>query len=363
MLLIAVRWSRSVACCGAGCSTRRASRPPRRRCAPPGLAGPPLREGLTTRFRRAGAALLAGAAGNARRRPVRTGRHRARRAGAGRRITPRRSLETVVVAMRADRRQLASCPPCGKPGCQVGRAVIAPLGAGAGAGPGWRVRRCAGRPRRVTGRPVSRPGHRRNRPVHHHPTRTGRPGRFPGRPGQGGGAGAARADLPALHLQRAHHHCRIRPQRSRSGARVVAGVRRFHPLLVPAGRGIHHAGRRNGQHREVPDAGTGPVRRAAADPLAGGARGARRCRAIPVHPAADRERGPARPGRPSWRGDRVRHRRGRRAGLRDQRGGRRDRDGPRVGRPARRSTIRPAVTSGWSTWTTGCGPRSARTTG
>ena len=52
--------------------------------------------------------------------------------------------------MREDRRQLASCPPCGKPGCQVGRAVIAPLGAGGG-------RRVAGQRaagRRVAGRPV-----------------------------------------------------------------------------------------------------------------------------------------------------------------------------------------------------------------
>lgn len=41
-------------------------------------------------------------------------------------------LETVATAMRTDRRQLATCRPCGRPGCQVSRAVIAPLGAGGG---------------------------------------------------------------------------------------------------------------------------------------------------------------------------------------------------------------------------------------
>ena len=96
-----------------------------------GLAGPPLREGLTpdsaaqalpyllALLETPGVALcgsdgtVIGALG--------PGAHHAGQV-----------VETVVVAMRTDRRQLASCPPCGKPGCQVGRAVIAPLGAGGG---------------------------------------------------------------------------------------------------------------------------------------------------------------------------------------------------------------------------------------
>ena len=100
-----------------------------------GLAGPPLREGLTrdsaaqalpyllALLETPGVALcgpdgaVLGALG--------PGAHHAGQV-----------LETVVVAMRADRRQLASCPPCGEPGCQVGRAVIAPLGAGGSAGVG-----------------------------------------------------------------------------------------------------------------------------------------------------------------------------------------------------------------------------------
>ena len=100
-----------------------------------GLAGPPLREGLTTDsaaqalpyllalLETPGVALcgpdgtVLGALG--------PGSHHATQV-----------LEAVVVAMKADRRQLASCPPCGQPGCQVGRAVIAPLGAGAGGGSG-----------------------------------------------------------------------------------------------------------------------------------------------------------------------------------------------------------------------------------
>jgi two-component system LytT family sensor kinase len=35
--------------------------------------------------------------------------------------------EAVIAAIKADRRQLVSCPPCGRSGCQVSRAVIVPL--------------------------------------------------------------------------------------------------------------------------------------------------------------------------------------------------------------------------------------------
>ncbi len=265
-------------------------------------------------------------------------------------------LETVVVAMRerpAAARQLPAVWQAGLPG-EPGRHRTAGrrwrLGGWRVSGQrvdGWRVGRCAGGAGRVSGRPVSGPGHRRNRAVHHHPARTRRPGRLPGRSGQGRGQGVARADLSAFHLQRADHHCRLRPERSGPGARVVAGVRRFHPVFVPAGRRIHHPGRRNGQHREVPDPGTGPVRRPAADPLAGGPGGARRRGAVPVDPAAGRERRPARPGRSTGRRHRVGHRGGRRAGLRDQCRGRRHRDGPASRSAGTPSTIPSAVTSDW----------------
>ena len=93
-----------------------------------GLAGPPLREGLTSNsaaqalpyllalLQTPGVALCSadgavlGALG--------PGAHHAEQV-----------LETVAIALRANRRQLANCAPCDKPGCQVGRAVIAPLGA------------------------------------------------------------------------------------------------------------------------------------------------------------------------------------------------------------------------------------------
>lgn len=94
-----------------------------------GLAAPPLRHGLTARsaaqalpylltlLETPGVALcgfdgsLLGAQG--------PGSHHAQQ-----------FRETVQLAMRTDRRQLASCPPCARAGCQVSRAVVVPLVAG-----------------------------------------------------------------------------------------------------------------------------------------------------------------------------------------------------------------------------------------
>jgi len=94
-----------------------------------GLAAPPLRDGLTSKSAEQalphllalldtpGVALcgpdgaVLGADG--------PGGHHAEQVG-----------DTVLVAIRSDRRQLASCPPCGRAGCQVSRAIIAPLSAG-----------------------------------------------------------------------------------------------------------------------------------------------------------------------------------------------------------------------------------------
>jgi len=94
-----------------------------------GLAAPPLRDGLTSKsadqalphllalLDTPGVALcgpdgaVLGADG--------PGGHHAEQVG-----------DTVLVAIRGDRRQLASCPPCSRAGCQVSRAIIAPLSAG-----------------------------------------------------------------------------------------------------------------------------------------------------------------------------------------------------------------------------------------
>src|SRR6478672_1870783 len=91
-----------------------------------GLAAPPLREGLTSRsaaqalpyllalLETPGVALcgpngaVLGAQG--------VGAHHAEEL-----------IDAVIGAIGADRRQLVSCPPCGRSGCQVSRAVIVPL--------------------------------------------------------------------------------------------------------------------------------------------------------------------------------------------------------------------------------------------
>jgi two-component system LytT family sensor kinase len=91
-----------------------------------GLAGPPLREGLTSRsaaqalphllalLQTPGVALcgadgeVLGAQG--------PGAHHAEQVG-----------DAVVTALRTDRRQLATCAACGRAGCTVARAVIVPL--------------------------------------------------------------------------------------------------------------------------------------------------------------------------------------------------------------------------------------------
>ena len=93
-----------------------------------GLAAPPLREGLTSSsaaqalpyllalLETPGVALcgpdgaVLGAQG--------PGSHHAEQVS-----------DTVLLALRTDRRQLATCPPCGATGCQVTRAVVVPLSA------------------------------------------------------------------------------------------------------------------------------------------------------------------------------------------------------------------------------------------
>src|SRR5690606_1823301 len=108
----------------------------------------------------------------------------------------------------------------------------------------------------------------------------------------GGGAGAARADLPALHLQLAHHDRLVRPHRPGAGQGAAAGVRRLHPLLLPAARRVHHARRGAALHRPLPDPGARPLRRPASGDAPHRAGGAAGRGAVPVPAAAGRERGP-----------------------------------------------------------------------
>ena len=171
-----------------------------------GLAGPPLREGLTGRsaaqalphllalLETPGVALCApdgaviGAQGS--------GAHHAEQ-----------TRDAVLTALRTDRRQLATCTPCGRPGCTVARAVIVPLTAagravgalvvlaGASVGP-YLVRATDETARFIVTQlelaelAVSRADLARAE------------------------VRALRAQIsPALHLQRVDHHRRVRPQR------------------------------------------------------------------------------------------------------------------------------------------------------
>ncbi|MET0864971.1 MAG: histidine kinase, partial [Nakamurella sp.] len=91
-----------------------------------GLAAPPLRDGLTSKSAEQAlphllalldtpGVALCGPAGEV------LGSH-----GPGGHHTEQ-VAETALIAIRDDRRQLASCAPCNRAGCQVSRAVIAPL--------------------------------------------------------------------------------------------------------------------------------------------------------------------------------------------------------------------------------------------
>ena len=75
----------------------------------------------------------------------------------------------------------------------------------------------------------------------------------------GRGAGAAGADLAALHLQLAHRDRLVRPHRPRAGPRAAAGVRRLHPLLLPPARRVHHAGRGAALDRAATSCSSGPA--------------------------------------------------------------------------------------------------------
>ena len=101
---------------------------------------------------------------------------------------------------------------------------------------------------------------RRSGALRRQPDRARRAGRLPGPARPRRGAGVARADQPALHLQRAEHHRLVRAHRSRPGPRTHPGLRRLHPVLVSRRRAVHHARRRTAQHRPLPDPRARPVR-------------------------------------------------------------------------------------------------------
>ena len=109
------------------------------------------------------------------------------------------------------------------------------------------------------------------------------------------GAGAARPDQPALHLQLARRDRLVRAHRPRPRPRPAAGVRRLHPLLVPPARRVHHAGRGAALDRALPAARAGPLRRPDRGDPPGRAGGARREHPVPLPAAAGGERRAARP--------------------------------------------------------------------
>src|SRR5262249_5928472 len=205
---------------------------------------------------------------------------------------------------------------CGNPECPARRLVGGPL-------PGGRPGR--GRRPRAVRRPG--PGRAGDRPLGQHPARAGRAGRVAGQAGPGRGEGAAGPDQPALHLQRADHHRLVRTDRPGAGPRAGAGVRRVHPVQLPGASRVHHPRRGTAQHRPVPDAGAGPVRRPAGGPAAGRPGGVADRGAVPGVATAGGERGPARPGRQARGGHHLDRGRGCRHRVPDQRGGRRRGDG------------------------------------
>ena len=138
-------------------------------------------------------------------------------------------------------------------------------------------------------------GHAGDGPLGRRPARPRRAGLVPGAAGPGRGAGAARPDQPALHLQRADRDRLVRAHRPGAGPRADPGVRRVHPVLVPGARRLHHARRGAALDRPVPDHRAGPVRRPAPGAAADRARGAAGRPAVPVPAAAGGERRPARP--------------------------------------------------------------------
>ena len=107
--------------------------------------------------------------------------------------------------------------------------------------------------------PPASPAPRRGRPVGLRAARARRARRLP-HPAHGGrGAGAAGPDLPALRLQLARRDRVVRAHRPRPGPRAAAGVRRLHPLLLPAARRVHHPGRGAALHRALPARSSRPA--------------------------------------------------------------------------------------------------------
>ena len=142
------------------------------------------------------------------------------------------------------------------------------------------------------------------------------------------------ADQPALHLQLAQCDRVVHQHRPGEGPRARARVRRLHALLVPPARRLHDRGRGAAVDRQLPEARARPVRRPAHRHPADRARGAVDGRAVPLDPAARRERGAARPrvegGRRPHHDHRGRLGRVRRAHRRGRRRRHRPRD-PRQG--------------------------------
>ena len=202
--------------------------------------------------------------------------------------------EDQVGALVGDHRREGAHPVVRPRGAAVRRPGLRGADRGGEPAGGRRAdRRHAGRVRAVPHR-RPRPRGRRDRAVGLRPARAGRARREPDPADGGGGARPARPDQPALHLQLAQRDRQLRPDRPGAGALAAAGVRGLHPLLVPPAWRLHDPGRGAPVDRALPAPRAGAVRRPAVGEAQHRARGAAGGGAVPLHPAAGRERRPAR---------------------------------------------------------------------
>ena len=221
------------------------------------------------------------------------GAHRHRRpAGLGRRRPAPRRAGARAGAGHPRAHRVAGLRP-GGPALRRGRVSRAYGGGEPAVRGGPRRRHAPGLRAGVDRRPG--PGDRGGRAVGVGPARARRAGLLSHPPDGGGGARAPGPDQPALRLQLPRGHRQLRAHRPRPRPRAVAGVRRLHPLLLSPPRRVHDPGRGAEVRRALPPARAGSLRRAAAGHAVDRAGGAAGRGAVPVHPAAGRERRAPRP--------------------------------------------------------------------
>ena len=197
----------------AGHRHRRPSGPPTRCCTPPGWPPSRCAAGLTPTHRGQGGPAPAGPGGRGR-----AGAGRRHRAARPRRARAAHHREQLAAAAAAGRHPGPLDASCARRSCPATAST-------ARSAARWSPR-CRRRPARAgalvalaDGQPAPGPGagHPGDGPLGRHPARPGRAGLVPGPAGPGRGAGAAGADQPALHLQRADR------DRARSSAPTRSG--------------------------------------------------------------------------------------------------------------------------------------------